>query len=964
MLRDTHRTLAGMKVGLSGAMPDPVELEKNKWSESDIRMAVHFVVEAVVRRGGQIVHGNHPTYINLVRTAVSGLRACGMKFDAKPVKIFVVAPFVTEKEGSDLEAQHSDYAEVEFVGPFFTEGWPKNDIDAQRTSWLQAMREKMAHRIDALVCIGGRGARPDVPRPGVQVEATLTALAGKPFFLAANLGGYTNSLKNSKILSDLGIRGSLSLPPEIDSCEPSLITANILGNLERMWRAENVRPGVSLNFYASRCVDAKFGDALFPNPKAAVNTIKDLTLQLPIVGKVTSLGADYRSFKVMTRSGTEFEVFIKDTTWFDTVTNLDRLSRQRLPLELRTESDQTAAKDPGWVQACVKEGYLIAVEGIYTINQGYSRYEAQTIHLLMSHRKGLYLFEHTFWWKGQLEAMANKWLDVLFDDKRTYHLDDFSALYRTTLGIEGKPVDDHTQEMATLSRLIYGLSSAYLLGGDERYFRAAKAGVEFQREAFRSYSTDGRFCFWLHARKRDRHGIYDVLPSVQGEDAGTIPLYEQIYALAGLAQYYRITNDWETLQDIRLTLRTFNALFSDKSNGELHQGFFSHIDPVTFRWDSSNLKHSGADGTTDNQAKKNWNSIGDHLPAYLINLILAIDPLPVSVDDSDAAQRDADLDELRANAIEILDVTSRLILEKFPEEGNSYVNERFDRDFKPIHDWGWQQNRAVVGHNLKIAWNMTRVANYFKAKCDHQRAEKLFALAKRLGKEMSLYGIDRIRSGVYDTVERERTDQNVSTQFGWFNTKDFWQQEQGILAYLIMFGHFDDAGSEEAKDFLELARELSTVWNLYFLDRERNGIFFRVSDNGIPVLRSTYGDKGGHSISGYHAFELNYLAHVYQLAYLPRTNRQHTTFCLHFRPGKDSRLLSINVLPDFLGQDSVEIAEVVVDGVKRPVNDRQDFQIKLQPEDLGRHMVVRLCMTASAHARLLRFAPPGDDWLP
>ena len=23
--------------------------------------------------------------------------------------------------------------------------------------------------------------------------------------------------------------------------------------------------------------------------------------------------------------------------------------------------------------------------------------------------------------------------------------------------------------------------------------------------------------------------------------------------------------------------------------------------------------------------------------------------------------------------------------------------------------WGWQQNRAIVGHNLKIAWNLTRM---------------------------------------------------------------------------------------------------------------------------------------------------------------------------------------------------------------------------------------------------------------
>src|SRR5262249_42101574 len=207
---------------------------------------------------------------------------------------------------------------------------------------------------------------------------------------------------------------------------------------------------------------------------------------------------------------------MRRTTWFDSLTNLDRLSRQRLPLAYRPEVP--AAESPGVLETNVGVGDLIAVEGIHYVYGEHARYEAMTVHLLKSHA-GYYLFEHTHWWKGQIEAMANKWLDVLFGEKRTYALDDFAALYRTTLSIE----DDATQEMATLSRLIYGLSSAYLLGGDERYLEAARAGVKFQREAFRSYSTDGRFCFWLHARKRDRHGVYDVLPSLFSDDAGTIP---------------------------------------------------------------------------------------------------------------------------------------------------------------------------------------------------------------------------------------------------------------------------------------------------------------------------------------------------------------------------------------------------------------------------------------------------------
>lgn len=678
-----------------------------------------------------------------------------------------------------------------------------------------------------------------------------------------------------------------------------------------------------------------------------MNQLNGLTAQLPIMGEVVGKNVSSRSFSVKTRGSGVFEVLIKPATWFDTVTNLDRLNRQRLPLGYQPA--ETAGDTPGPLETSVAVGDLIAVEGVQYVFGDALRYEAMTIHVLKGH-KGYYLFEHAHWWKGQIEVMANKWLDVLFGDKRSYALDDFSAMYRTTLSTEGQPTSDDTQEMATLSRLIYGLASAYMLGGDERYFLAAKAGVDYQREAFRSYSADGRFCLWLHARKRDRHGTFDVMGSLFDDDANTIPLYEQIYALAGLAQYYRITNDRETLEDIYHTLRTFDALFADRRKGccsEKHDGFFSHIDGVTLRWDSPELDQRG------NRARKNWNSVGDHLPAYLINLILSLDPLPQVLHDPTGEHHEF-LKGLLDSCIEIMDVTSCLIAKKFPEPGCDYVNERFDRDWNRVQDWRWQQNRAIVGHNLKIAWNLTRVANYYRSKGDEARAAKLFKVATDIGEKMSHLGIDQIRSGVFDALERKPTAApDVPIQFAWLNTKDFWQQEQGILAYLIMFGFLGDPSTEQAKKFMDLGRELSAFWNLYFLDRERNGIFFRVSDNGIPVLSSTYGDKGGHSISGYHAFELDFLAHVYGRAYLPREQQQHTTFCLHFRPSGRSGLASINVLPDFLGRDSVKISAVEIDGVPRKLDPMPaDFQIPLRPDDFDRHVKVVLCQSDGAHQRL------------
>lgn len=671
--------------------------------------------------------------------------------------------------------------------------------------------------------------------------------------------------------------------------------------------------------------------------------------QLPIIGTIVALDPEAETLQVKTRSGAVFVVHKRDATEFVALRNLDGLERRRS----RTFNDPSL---PTWHNLQV--GDLVAVDGIYSRHAEQESYDAVCITELVGQRN-YYLFEHTFWWHEQINVLAERWLDNLFGDKALYSIDDYAAFYRTMLNIQGQPVQQQgdLQEMATLSRLIYGFASAYMLTGEERFFEAAKAGVAYQREAFRSVSADGRFCFWLHARQRDREGRIDILPSQCEEDKGTLPLYEQIYALAGLAQFYRISNDWDVLHDIRRTITAFNTFFADP----VHGGFFSHIDPVRFSWDSPELD---ADSRYPKRGQKNWNAIGDHLPAYLVNLILALDPLPeLDPEDPDAPALRQDIEGFLNICRQLLDETADRIARHFPQQdGNPYVIERFRRDWQPITCYGWQQNRAVVGHNLKIVWNLTRVAQYYRLHSDHTRAERMAAVARSLGAAMAELGIDPIRSGVYDAVERQPNN-GMPVQFAWLNTRDFWQQEQGILAYLVLFGLEAQAADpsssmpEAVREWLTLARELQAYWNLHFLDHARRGVFFRVSDNGQPVIRGTYADKGGHSISGYHVFELAFLAQVYQRAFLPRENHQHTGLTLHFVPSAQSRLRSINVLPDFLGPDQLKITEVLVDGVSRYSETRHGpasgalaaGQVSLYPQDLGRKLTVTLHQADAYH---------------
>lgn len=667
------------------------------------------------------------------------------------------------------------------------------------------------------------------------------------------------------------------------------------------------------------------------------------TQSTSLLGTVIACDGANASFTLRCRSGDEFHVQTSSETVFSVLRNMDDLDRDRLPNPAEYDPSKGVAEK---VRKYITIGYMLVVSGILIESGGERRFDARNVTLLTGDQDQ-FVFEDTHWWLTQIAAFADQWLDDLFDARRSYEWDDFAKFYRTNLNIIGQPVDDKIQECATLSRLIYGLSSCYILTGGDRYLLAAKAGVKYQRETFRSLSHDGRYCFWQFGKRQRDRGAVMIMPSENPDDRGTIPLYEQIYALAGLCQYYRITQDWEVLEDVARTIRSYQDFYHDDPRFGYTGtgGYFSHIDYATLRPD--------VDALGQNKLRKNWNSVGDHIPAYLINLILALQPLPRGGKDHDLAER------LLATCRQILDETTDLILTKFPDEHSKFVNERFFADWTPDHEWGWQQNRGIVGHNFKIAWNMTRVANFYRCEAarlesDHKeqaqaladRAGKYEALAARLIANMTEAGIDQLRGGCFDALERQPSG-GLPIEFTWGSTKDFWQQEQAILAYLIVHG------KTRNPEHLHLAREMMTFWNMYFLDHDNRGVFFRVTDDGNPIIQGAYSQKAGHAVAGYHSFELNYLAHVYLRAYAHDKGKVRTmtgdaafpivdqNFCLFFHPDADSGHTTLNVLPDFLPPGAVKISSIRVGGVPRTNFDDENFQIELERcEELGTQVVV------------------------
>ncbi len=362
--------------------------------------------------------------------------------------------------------------------------------------------------------------------------------------------------------------------------------------------------------------------------------------------------------------------------------------------------------------------------------------------------------------------------------------------------------------------------------------------------------------------------------------------------LAGPTQTYRITGDPKIRFDIDKTIDLFEKYFKDH-NGE---GYFSHLDPISLDAHEESLAH--------NRARKNWNSVGDHAPAYLINLYLAT-----------GEKKHADF----------LEYTFDTITKHFPDYENSpFVQEKFFEDWSKDQTWGWQQNRAVVGHNLKIAWNLIRQQSLTPK-------DEYLAFAKKIAELMPAAGSDQQRGGWYDVVERVAKT-GGKHQFVWHDRKAWWQQEQAILAYLIMYGVLGD------EDYKKYARESAAFYNAFFLDTDDGGVYFNVFSNGMPYLLGTERFKGSHSMSAYHSTELCYLSAVYINLLI---TKEPTYFYFKPYPGgfKDNIL---RVSPDILPQGSIYISEVFIDDVPYTNFDAQALTVTLPESDKAVRVKVQI----------------------
>ena len=601
--------------------------------------------------------------------------------------------------------------------------------------------------------------------------------------------------------------------------------------------------------------------------------VVDFSFSDTIAGYVGDTDPSGDWFRLITSDGRAFTVRYAPNTYAWIANNL------REPRQWCTDQ----------MKSLVTRGRYLFAYGVFYQECGGFNFEAQYL-VFPGRRADEYLFEKRDWWVRQIEALGDFYLAAQFGDAPVDYTN-----YRTTITLTGeKPADHYRQETDTISRLVYGFASAYLLTGEDRFLEGAEKGTEYLREHMRFYDLDEDIVYWYHGIDVDSRRETKIFASEFGDDFDAIPAYEQIYALAGPIQTYRITGDPRILADAEKTVELFERFYRDDKVG----GYFSHLDPITLDPRSKALG--------ENRGKKNWNSVGDHAPAYLINLFLAT---------GDERYR------------RMLEYTFDNIAAHFPDYGCSpFVQEKFLEDWSPDYTHMWQQNRGVVGHNLKIAWNLMRMYG-IQPKPEYEE------LARRIADEMPKVGGDPQRGGWYDVMERLAPSKDQRHRFAFHDRKAWWQQEQGILAYLILNGVLKDEA------YLRIARESSAFYNAFFLDHDDGAVYFNVLANGVPYLVGTERFKGSHSMSGYHSFELAYLAQTY-------TNLLITgqPLDLYFKPlpgGFADRVLRVS--PDILPPGRVRLTEVWVDDAPWTSFDPEALTVQLP--DATERVSVRVRLT-------------------
>jgi hypothetical protein len=199
-------------------------------------------------------------------------------------------------------------------------------------------------------------------------------------------------------------------------------------------------------------------------------------------------------------------------------------------------------------------------------------------------------------------------------------------------------------------------------------------------------------------------------------------------------------------------------------------------------------------------------------------------------------------------------------------------------------------------------------------------------------------GMDRQRGGCYDMVERALEPGQRFHRLVWHDRKAWWQQEQGILAYLIL------NAVTPRPEYAKYARESSAFYNAWMLDTASGGVYFNVLANGNPFILGGERSKGSHSMAMYHSAELAFLAAVYC-----NLESRQEPMDFFFAPQAGAFGGTLRVAPDLLPPGSMQLVQVWVNG-----HEHHDFDAEA--------LTVTLPHSQEPQVVRVRIAPAGTKF--
>jgi hypothetical protein len=229
-------------IALSGAVPFQDELIAHGWSELGIKTFVRRFVDRVMRAGGGITMGSHPTFLDIIHE-VAELHT--LTAGPKRWRIWVGKRFIPEdQERAEYEQKYGRLAEITWVGELDgPEPVSEKRAIELRQIVLTELRTKFIKASGALVCVGGRPTRKDkqgkiIALAGVEEESAIAWKNKRPLYFVGAGGGAAEGVYRKAFRKKLTQKTN-GLNPDLNELiathkDPSLAVSYVIEGLQNI----------------------------------------------------------------------------------------------------------------------------------------------------------------------------------------------------------------------------------------------------------------------------------------------------------------------------------------------------------------------------------------------------------------------------------------------------------------------------------------------------------------------------------------------------------------------------------------------------------------------------------------------------------------------------------------------------------------------------------------------------------